>query len=59
LSLTGLREDDTVVSYHPPPPQLLRTRLRLALHSSGGNNLNRLVHHERGRYCRFPGCNRA
>ena len=34
------------------PPQLLRARLRLALHSSGGNNLNPAVHHERGRYCR-------
>jgi hypothetical protein len=34
------------------PPQLLRARLRLALHSRGGENLNRLVHHERGRYCR-------
>ena len=33
------------------PPQLLRARLRLALHSSGGNNLNPAVHHERGRYC--------
>ena len=31
------------------PPQLL-ARLRLALHSYGGKNLNRLVHHERGRY---------
>jgi len=28
--------------------------LRLALHSYGGNNLNRLVHHERGRYCVRP-----
>ena len=35
----------------PTPPQLLRTRLRLALHSSGSNNLNQLVHHKRGRYC--------
>ncbi len=32
------------------PPQLLRARLRLALHSSGGKDLNRLIHHERGRY---------
>jgi hypothetical protein len=32
------------------PPQLLRARLRLALHSCGGEDLNRLVHHERGRY---------
>ena len=40
-----------MVSYHPDPPQLLRARLRLALHSRGGDNLNRLVHHERGRYC--------
>ena len=39
-----------MVSYHPDPPQLLRARLRLALHSRGGENLNRLVHHERGRY---------
>jgi ferredoxin-NADP reductase/MOSC domain-containing protein YiiM/ferredoxin len=39
-----------VVSYHPDPPQLLRARLRLALHSRGGEELNRLVHHERGRY---------
>jgi hypothetical protein len=39
-----------VVSYHPHPPQLLRARLRLALHSHGGEELNRLVHHERGRY---------
>ena len=35
----------------PTPPQLLRTRLRLALHSSGGKHLNQLVHHKRGRYC--------
>ena len=48
--LTGPREDDAVVSYHPDPPQLLRARLRLALHSRGGEDLNRLVHHERGRY---------
>ena len=34
----------------PTPPQLLRARLRLALHSSGGEDLNRLVHHEWGRY---------
>jgi len=34
----------------PTPPQLLRTRLRLALHSSGGKTLNQFVHHERGRY---------
>ena len=46
----------------PDPPQLLRARLRLALHGSGGNDLNRLVHHERGRYynskvpiCRYLG----
>src|SRR5438477_12844519 len=32
------------------PPQLLRARLRLALHSRGGKNLNPVVHHERGRY---------
>ena len=32
------------------PPQLLRARLRLALHNYGGKELNRLVHHERGRY---------
>jgi tetratricopeptide (TPR) repeat protein len=32
------------------PPPLLRARLRLALHSRGGNNLNPVVHHERGRY---------
>ena len=32
------------------PPQLLRARLRLALHSRGGQDLNRLVHHERGHY---------
>src|SRR5436190_13967403 len=50
LSLIGLREDDAVVSYHPDPPQLLRARLRLALHSRGGEEPNRLVHHERGRY---------
>ena len=41
-----------MVSYHPDPPQLLRARLRLALHSCGGEDLNRLVHHERGRYLR-------
>ena len=39
-----------MVSYHPDPPQLLRARLRLALHSYGGEDLNRLVHHEQGRY---------
>ena len=39
-----------MVSYHPDPPQPLRARLRLALHGYGGNNLNRLVHHQRGRY---------
>jgi hypothetical protein len=44
-----------VVSYHPDPPQLLRARLRLALHSRGGKDLNRLVHHERGRYSRETG----
>jgi hypothetical protein len=49
---TGPREDDAVVSYHPGPPQLLRARFRLALHSHGGGTLNRLVHHERGRYSR-------
>ena len=32
------------------PPPLLRARLRLALHSRGGKNLNPVVHHERGRY---------
>jgi hypothetical protein len=32
------------------PPQLLRARQRLALHSSGGEDLNRLVQHERRRY---------
>jgi hypothetical protein len=47
---TRPREDDAVVSYHPDPPQLLRARLRLALDSRGGEDLNRLVHHERGRY---------
>src|SRR6266542_962338 len=41
LVSTGLREDDAVVSYHPDPPQLLRARLRLALHSRGGEELNR------------------
>jgi hypothetical protein len=34
------------------PPQLLRARLRLALHSRGGK-LNPVVHHERGRYSGF------
>ena len=43
-----------MVSYHPDPPQLLRARLRLALHSRGGEDLNRLVHHERGRYSSKP-----
>ncbi len=37
------------------PPQLLRARLRLALHSRGGEDLNRLVHHERGRYFKHFG----
>ena len=32
------------------PPQLLRARLRLTLHSRGENHLNLLIHHERGRY---------
>jgi hypothetical protein len=32
------------------PPQLLRARLRLALHSRGGKNLNPVVHHAAGRY---------
>jgi tetratricopeptide (TPR) repeat protein len=36
---------------HPDPPQLLRARLRLALHSRGGRSFNPVVHHERGRYC--------
>jgi len=53
LVSTGLREDDAVVSYHPDPPQLLRARLRLALHSRGEQELNGLVHHERGRYSSF------
>ena len=35
------------------PPQPLRARLRLALHGYGGNHLNPVVHHERGRYCRL------
>ena len=39
-----------MVSHHPDPPQLLRARLRLALHSYGGEDLNQLVHHEPGRY---------
>jgi hypothetical protein len=39
-----------VVSYHHTPPQPLHTRLRLALHGSGGNKLNPLIHHQRGRY---------
>jgi len=40
-----------VVSYHPDPRPSLRARLRLALHDSRGiDDLNRLVHHERGRY---------
>jgi hypothetical protein len=34
----------------PTPPPLLRARLRLALHSSGGNTKTKVVHHERGRY---------
>jgi len=34
----------------PTPPPLLRTRLRLALHSSGGKGKTKVVHHERGRY---------
>jgi uridine kinase len=53
LSLTGLREDDAVVSYHPDPRPSLRARLRLALHDSRGiDNLNPLIHHQRGRYFR-------
>lgn len=40
-----------MVSYHPDPPQPLRARLRRALHSYGGKDLNRPIHHERGRYC--------
>jgi hypothetical protein len=39
-----------VVSYHPDPLQLLRARLPLALNSRGGNNINRVVHGELGRY---------
>ena len=42
-----------MVSYHPDPPQLLRARLQLALHSRGGQELNQLIHHERGRYSRM------
>ncbi len=38
----------------PTPPPLLRARLRLALHSSGGKNQNRLVHHAVGRQLRSP-----
>ena len=41
-----------MVSYHPHPRPSLRARLRLALHDSGGEHFNRLVHHERGRYLR-------
>jgi hypothetical protein len=55
LVSTGLREDDAVVSYHPDPRPSLRARLRLALHDSRGrDDLNRLIHHERGRYCAKP-----
>jgi hypothetical protein len=36
----------------PDPPQPLRARLPLPPHAYGGDHLNRLVHHERGRY--FP-----
>ena len=39
-----------MVSYHPDPRPSLRARLRLALHDSRGKQLNRLVHHEPGRY---------
>src|SRR5580765_8860302 len=37
------------------PPPLLRARLRLALHSRGGKELNPVVHHERGRYLGYLG----
>lgn len=33
-------------------PRPLRARLRLAVHGYGAHDLNRLVHHERGRYFR-------
>jgi hypothetical protein len=55
---TGLREDDAVVSYHPDPRPSLRARLRLALRDRRGrDDLNRPVHHERGR-CSLFGCPR-
>jgi len=39
-----------VVSSHLDTAALLRARLRLALHSSGGKTKTKVVHHERGRY---------
>ncbi len=49
VSLTDLARMTRWSATTRTPPPLLRARLRLALHSSGGKNENRLVHHALGR----------